>query len=225
MNKGNFTILIAEDQVDIAKLLKKGLTEEGYQCLVVKNGEEVLKLVKHNSISLILLDWMMPKLKGIDVCKQLRSEHISIPIIFLTAKDTVEDTIEGLKSGANDYIKKPFNFEELLARIETHLRLYYKIDEVLHLGDLSLNMSKHQVLKSEKPINLTDKEFNFLAHLVRHKGQVCTRQSIIEDVWDIHFDYDSGVLDDYMNAIRKKMKLDKNELIKTVRGVGFIADE
>jgi DNA-binding response OmpR family regulator len=86
-------------------------------------------------------------------------------------------------------------------------------------------MSKHQVLKSEKPINLTDKEFNFLAHLVRHKGQVCTRQSIIEDVWDIHFDYDSGVLDVYMNAIRKKMRLDRNELIKTVRGVGFIADE
>ncbi|PKG42990.1 response regulator transcription factor [Psychroflexus sp. MES1-P1E] len=225
MNKGNFTILIAEDQVDIAKLLKKGLTEEGYQCLVVKNGEEVLKLVKHNSISLILLDWMMPKVKGIDVCKQLRSEHISIPIIFLTAKDTIEDTIEGLKSGANDYIKKPFNFKELLARIETHLRLYYKIDEVLYLGDLSLNISKRLVLKSEKPITLTDKEFNFLAHLVRHKGQVCTRQSIIEEVWDIHFDYDSGVLDVYMNAIRKKMKLDRNKLIKTVRGVGFIADE
>ena len=113
----------------------------------------------------------MPKLKGIDVCKQLRSEHISMPIIFLTAKDT----IERLKSGANDYIKKPFNFEELFARIKTYLRLCYKIDEVLHLGDLSLNMSKYKVLKSENPINLTDKEFNFLAHLVRHKEPVCTR--------------------------------------------------
>jgi DNA-binding response OmpR family regulator len=225
MNKGDFTLLIAEDQIDIAKFLKKGLSEEGYQCLVVKNGEDVLKLVKLHSIHLILLDWMMPKLKGIDVCKQLRNEHISTPIIFLTAKDTVEDTIEGLKSGANDYIKKPFNFEELLARIETQLRTYYKIDEILTLGDLSISMSKRQVSKSDKPVALTDKEFKFLAYLIRHKGEVCSRQSIIEEVWDIHFDYDSSVLDVYMNAIRKKIGLKKNELITTVRGVGFIADD
>ena len=225
MNKSEFTILIAEDQIDIAKFLKKGLSEEGYQCLVVKNGEDVLKLVKLHSVSLILLDWMMPKLKGIDVCRELRKDHISTPIIFLTAKDTVEDTIEGLKSGANDYIKKPFNFEELLARIEAHLRMYFKIDEILILGDLSVNMSKHQVLKSNNPIDLTDKEFKFLAYLIRHKGEVCSRPSIIEEVWDIHFDYDASILDVYMNAIRKKIGLKKNELIKTVRGVGFIAND
>jgi DNA-binding response OmpR family regulator len=225
MNKQDFSLLIAEDQVDISKFLKKGLTEEGYTCILVRNGLEVLEIVKQQTIHLILLDWMMPKLKGIEVCKQLRSEHISTPIIFLTAKDSIEDTIEGLKSGANDYIKKPFNFDELLARIETHLRLHYKIDDILQLGKISLNISKHKVLEKGEEISLTDKEFNFLAHLMRNKGQVCDRQSIIEQVWDIHFDYDTSVLDVYMNAIRKKLKLQKNELIKTVRGVGFIADE
>ena len=225
MNKQDFSLLIAEDQVDISKFLKKGLTEEGYTCILVRNGLEVLEIVKQQTIHLILLDWMMPKLKGIEVCKQLRSEHISTPIIFFTAKDSIEDTIEGLKSGANDYIKKPFNFDELLARIETHLRLHYKIDDILQLGKISLNISKHKVLEKGEEISLTDKEFNFLAHLMRNKGQVCDRQSIIEQVWDIHFDYDTSVLDVYMNAIRKKLKLQKNELIKTVRGVGFIADE
>ena len=225
MNKSDFSILIAEDQLDIAKFLKQGLTEEGYQCKAVRNGQDVLELVKTENISLILLDWMMPTLKGIDVCKQLRAEHITTPIIFLTAKDTVEDTIEGLKSGANDYIKKPFNFDELLARIEAHLRIHFKIDEVLNLGDVLINMSKHKITKAEKPINLTEREFKFLAHLVKNKNQVCDRQSIIEQVWDIHFDYNTGVLDVYMNAIRKKLNLQKNELIKTVRGVGFMATE
>jgi DNA-binding response OmpR family regulator len=225
MNKSDFNILIAEDQLDIAKLLKQGLTEEGYQCKVVRNGQAVLELMKSENISLVLLDWMMPKLKGIDVCKQLRAENNLTPIIFLTAKDTVEDTIEGLKSGANDYIKKPFNFDELLARIEAHLRIHFKIDEILNIGNISINISKHEITKADEMINLTEKEFNFLAHLVKNKNQVCDRQSIIEQVWDIHFDYDTGVLDVYMNAIRKKLNLQKNELIKTVRGIGFIAQE
>ena len=225
MNKSDFNILIAEDQLDIAKFLKQGLTEEGYQCKVVRNGQAVLELMKSENISLVLLDWMMPKLKGIDVCKQLRAENNLTPIIFLTAKDTVEDTIEGLKSGANDYIKKPFNFDELLARIEAHLRIHYKIDEILNIGDISINISKYEITKANEVISLTEKEFNFLAHLVKNKNQVCDRQSIIEQVWDIHFDYDTGVLDVYMNAIRKKLNLQKNELIKTVRGIGFIAQE
>lgn len=225
MDKSKFTILIAEDQVDIAKFLKQGLTEEGYKCLAVKNGLDVLDIVKQQSISLILLDWMMPKLKGIEVCKQLREQHITIPIIFLTARDTVEDTIEGLKSGANDYIKKPFNFSELLARVETHLRMHFKIDDILELGEIHLNMSKHEAKKGSEVINLTEKEFKFLAHLLKNKGQVCDRQSIIEEVWDIYFDYDTAVLDVYMNAIRKKLALKKSELIKTVRGVGFMATD
>jgi DNA-binding response OmpR family regulator len=225
MNKSDYTILIAEDELEIARFLKQGIAEEGYKCLSVNNGIEAIDLVKKENISLILLDWMMPKMKGIEVCKSLRNDDYKAPIIFLTAKDTVEDTIEGLKSGANDYVKKPFNFDELLARIETHLRLHFKIDEIISVADISINLSKHEVLKADQLINLTEKEFNFLVHLFKHKGEVCSRQSIIEQVWDIHFDYDTSVLDVYMNAIRKKLNLDRNQLIKTIRGVGFIAEE
>jgi DNA-binding response OmpR family regulator len=225
MNLSDFTILIAEDQADIARFLDKGLSEEGYNCLKVNNGEQALKILKKQHVDLILLDWMMPGLKGIEVCRQLREGGNKTPVIFLTAKDTVEDTIEGLKSGANDYIKKPFDFDELLARIETHLRLHYKIDDILTLGNIELNSSKHTVKRNEELINLTEKEYNFLQHLMQNKGEVCSRQSIIERVWDIHFDYDTSVLDVYMNAIRKKLNLDRSKLIKTIRGVGFIAEE
>ncbi|NBC56770.1 MAG: response regulator [Bacteroidetes bacterium] len=225
MQKSSFKILIAEDQAEIVKFLKQGLEEENYNILTAKDGEEALKKALNHHIDLILLDWMMPKLKGIEVCKALRSKNFKAPIIFLTAKDTVEDTIEGLKSGANDYVKKPFNFEELLARIETHLRIYHNIDDVLELGHIKINDSKHQVFSSKIEINLTEKEYNFLKYLMQNKGQVCERNAILEHVWDINFDYDSSVLDVFMNAIRKKLNLQKDELIKTVRGVGFIADE
>lgn len=225
MKKFDFTILIAEDEQEISRFLNQGLTEEGYNCLCVNNGLQTIDAVKNQTINLILLDWMMPKLKGLEVCKRLREDNFKAPILFLTAKDTIEDTIEGLKSGANDYIKKPFNFEELLARIETHLRIFYNIDDVLELGHIKINVSKHQVLSDNKEINLTEKEYNFLKYLLQNKGKVCERNAILEHVWDINFDYDSGVLDVFMNAIRKKLNLKKNELIKTVRGVGFIADE
>jgi DNA-binding response OmpR family regulator len=225
MDISNYTILIAEDEEDISKFLYKGLTEENYQCICVNNGQDVIEQLGKHKVDLILLDWMMPKLTGIEVCKALRKSGNKTPIIFLTAKDTVEDTIEGLKSGANDYIKKPFDFEELLARIQTHLRLFYKIDDVLQLGDIEINRSKHTVKRDGKLINLTDKEYNFLAHLIYNKGMVCSRQSIIQEVWDIYFDYDTSLLDVYMNAIRKKLNLEKNELIKTVRGVGFLAED
>ncbi len=225
MKKINFKILIAEDQAEIVNFLKQGLEEEDYQVIVAKDGEEALEMALNHHIDLILLDWMMPKLKGIEVCKKLRAEHFKPPIIFLTAKDTIEDTIDGLKSGANDYVKKPFNFDELLARIETHLRIFHNIDDVYELGHIKMNDSKHQVFSEDEEINLTEKEYNFLKYLMQNKGQVCERNAILEHVWDINFDYDSSVLDVFMNAIRKKLYLKRNELIKTVRGVGFMANE
>ncbi|RRO12523.1 response regulator transcription factor [Flavobacteriaceae bacterium 14752] len=225
MQNSNFQILIAEDQVEILNFLKQGLQEEDYQVIVAKDGEEALKIALNNNVDLVLLDWMMPKLKGIEVCKKLRAEHFKPPIIFLTAKDTIEDTIDGLKSGANDYVKKPFNFDELLARIETHLRIFHNIDDILEIGHIKMNDSKHQVFSNGEEVNLTEKEYNFLKYLLQNKGKVCERHDILEHVWDINFDYDSSVLDVFMNAIRKKLNLNKNELIKTVRGVGFIADE
>jgi DNA-binding response OmpR family regulator len=225
MLNSNYTILIADDEQEILDLLKKGLEEEAYQVKTTLNGQKALEVIEKHNIDLMLLDWMMPELTGLEVCKQVRSKGHKAPVLFLTAKDTVEDTIEGLKSGANDYIKKPFNFEELLARIETHLRIYHNIDDVLDLGPIRLNVSKYQVFYEDKEVHLTEKEFNFLKYLMRNKGQVCKRNDILETVWDIHFDYDSSVLDVYMNAIRKKLNLQRNEYIKTVRGVGFMAED
>lgn len=218
-------ILIIEDEIGIINFLKQGLEEEGYMISYATNGEEGLEKALNASIDLILLDWMMPKMTGLAVCKAIRLKNETIPILFLTAKDTVQETIEGLKAGANDYIKKPFSFEELLERIKIHFRLKNETT-ILTLGDIKLNLSTYQVFIDQNEIILTQREFELLQYLIKNKGTVCTRNKIIEEVWDIHFDYDTGVIDVFINAIRKKLNLTKDqELIKTIRGVGYIAND
>lgn len=217
-------ILIIEDEKGIINFLTQGLEEEGFVISSANDGKEGLEMALSLPIDLVLLDWMMPKMSGIEVCKAIRKEK-SIPIIFLTAKDTVQETIEGLKAGANDYIKKPFSFEELLERIKIHFRT--KDDaKILSLGNITLDKNKFQVFVDDIEVALTQREFELLDYLIQNKGSVCTRNKIIEDVWDIHFEYDTGVIDVFMNAIRKKLNLTKDqELIKTIRGVGYIAND
>ncbi|CAM2902539.1 DNA-binding response regulator, OmpR family, contains REC and winged-helix (wHTH) domain [Flavobacterium succinicans] len=218
-------ILIVEDEVGIADFLKQGLEEEGYSVLVAYDGEAGLALALQQKVNVILLDWMLPKMHGIDICKAIRKANIQTPILFLTARDTVQETIEGLKAGANDYIKKPFSFDELIERIKIHFRNTTSND-ILVLGNISIDPSKHQVLLGDQEVNLTQREYELLVYLIKNKGKVCTRNQIIEDVWDIHFEYDTGVIDVFMNAIRKKLNLNKEEdLIKTIRGVGYIAND
>ena len=218
-------ILIVEDEVGIADFLKQGLEEEGYTVLVAYDGEAGLALALEQKVNVILLDWMLPKMNGIDICKAIRKANIQTPILFLTARDTVQETIEGLKAGANDYIKKPFSFDELIERIKIHFRNTASND-ILVLGNISIDPSKHQVLLGDQEVNLTHREYELLVYLIKNKGKVCTRNQIIEDVWDIHFEYDTGVIDVFMNAIRKKLNLNKEEdLIKTIRGVGYIAND
>lgn len=218
-------ILIVEDEKGISDFLKQGLEEESYEIIVASDGLSGLDLAITSKPDLILLDWMLPKMSGIEVCKEFRKTDSKTPIIFLTAKDTIQETIEGLKSGANDYIKKPFSFEELLERIKVHFRT---IDEVkqLVLSNIKVDLSKYQVFVDDKEVSLTQREFELLVYLIKNKGNVCTRVQIIEDVWDIHFEYDTGVIDVFMNAIRKKLNLSKeNDCIKTIRGVGYIAND
>ena len=156
---------------------------------------------------------------------ELRIKDKITPIIFLTAKDTVQETIEGLKSGANDYIKKPFSFDELLERIKIHFRNQTE-PEILKLGSIEIYITKHLVNIEGNEVNLTQREFELLCYLVRNKGKVCSRTQIIEDVWDIHFEYDTGVIDVFINAIRKKLNLKiEEDYIKTIRGVGYIAND
>ncbi len=218
-------ILIVEDETGIANFLQQGLEEEGYSILVANDGETGLELALGQKVNLILLDWMLPKITGIEVCKSIRKTDTTTPIIFLTAKDTVQETIEGLKAGANDYIKKPFSFDELVERIKIHFRNQTE-PEMLKLGSIEIHLAKHLVFSNGIEIGLTQREFELLCYLVRNKGKVCTRTQIIEDVWNIHFEYDTGVIDVFMNAIRKKLNLNKEEdLIKTIRGVGYIAND
>jgi DNA-binding response OmpR family regulator len=218
-------ILLVEDEEGIVQFLKQGLEEEGYLISAANNGEEGLKLFQNDKFDLLLLDWMLPKMTGLELCKTIRQVNTNVPIIFLTAKDTVQETVEGLKNGANDYIKKPFSFDELVERIKVQLR--DKIEqELLSLGPIEINIQKHQVTINKIEVSLTQKEFDLLHYLVKNKGVVCSRTQIIQDVWNIHFDYDTGVIDVFMNALRKKLNLKVDEdYIKTIRGVGYIAND
>jgi two-component system response regulator ArlR len=218
-------ILIVEDEIGIANFLKQGLEEEGYEVVVAHDGQSGLEIAQKQKVDIILLDWIMPQMLGIDVCKEIRKVDSKTPILFLTAKDTIQETIEGLKAGANDYIKKPFSFDELVERIKIHFR-NENINDILTLGDIKIIPSKHQVLCKNQEVSLTQREYELLLYLMKNKGKVCTRNQIINDVWDIHFEYDTGVIDVFMNAIRKKLNLNKEEdLIKTIRGVGYIAND
>ena len=218
-------ILIVEDEVGIVQFLQQGLEEEEYEITTAYDGLMAFELIQKEKFDLILLDWMLPKMNGLELCKSIRIKDKITPIIFLTAKDTVQETIEGLKSGANDYIKKPFSFDELLERIKIHFRNQTE-PEILKLGSIEIYITKHLVNIEGNEVNLTQREFELLCYLVRNKGKVCSRTQIIEDVWDIHFKYDTGVIDVFINAIRKKLNLKiEEDYIKTIRGLGYIAND
>lgn len=219
-------ILIVEDEQGIAAFLKQGFEEESFAVDIAEEGKEGLRLALSGEYDLLLLDWMLPGLSGIEICRQFRKEFADTPIIFLTAKDTLDETVFGLQSGANDYVKKPFHFEELLERVRVQLRPKSGSHAEFVLGNIVLNIETHQVHKNGEEISLTQKEFALLEFLIRNKGKVCRRTRIMESVWDIHFEYDTGVIDVYINALRKKLCLSENEnYIQTVRGVGYIAKE
>lgn len=219
-------ILTVEDEKGIADFIKEGLEEENFAVDVAYDGKSGLEMALSNDYDLVLLDWMLPGMNGVELCRQFRKDNTSVPIIFLTAKDTVQDTVFGLEAGANDYIKKPFKFEELLARIRVQLRTRNGEQTVLHLGDIEMNLDTHRVIRNSKEIELTQKEFALLEFLIRNKGKVCTRTRIIEHVWDIHFDSDTSVIDVYINFLRKKLDTGESKnLIHTIRGVGYIARE
>ncbi len=222
--KNDMRILIAEDEKGISNFLKDGLEEEGFAVDLAVDGKKGLELASSNDYDLMIFDWMLPGLSGIELCREFRKQNKTTPVIFLTARDTVQDIVFGLESGANDYIKKPFQFDELLARIRVQLKTGAGEQSLLKLCDIEMNLDTHRVFRASKEIILTPKEFSLLEYLIRNKGKVCTRTNIIEHVWDIHFGSDTSVIDVYINFLRKKLNRtgkDK-ELIHTVRGVGYI---
>jgi len=217
-------ILVIEDEKKIQEFIKRGLKEEGYAIDAASDGESGYFLAKTNDYDLILLDLMLPKMDGITVCKKLKEEGVAAAVIMLTAKDTVKDKVIGLDSGADDYLTKPFAFEELLARIRAVLRKKEaKTVTRLEADDLVLDLISHKVTRDGEEIVLTAKEYALLEYLMRNAGTIVTRTMISEHVWDIDFDTFTNVIDVYINYLRNKIDAGrKKKLIQTIRGRGYL---
>lgn len=219
-------ILVVEDEKKIAAFIKRGLKEEGYAVDVAADGEEGYRLITENDYDLILLDLMLPKRDGISLCRQIRQDDIQTPVVMLTAKSAVADKVTGLDAGANDYITKPFAFEELLARIRVLLRSAVQTTTKLQAADLVLDLLTHKVHRAGQEIILSSKEFALLEYLLRNADTVVTRTMIYEHVWDIAFDTNTNVIDVYINYLRNKIDSGhEKKLIHTVRGRGYVLKE
>lgn len=217
-------VLIVEDEAKMASFLERGLREEGYVVDIAADGAQGWKLASENNYDLFVVDWMIPQISGVDLCRKIREKGMTVPIILLTAKDSTDDKVAGLDSGADDYLTKPFNFDELLARIRALMRRPAKVQEETHLeaGKLKLDLLRRHVFLGADKIVLSQKEFKLLEFLIKHKGQPVSRTQIAEQVWDLQFDPMSNTIDVYVNFLRKKIDPSNSGCkIETVRGVGY----
>jgi DNA-binding response OmpR family regulator len=218
-------ILIVEDNPKIANLLRRGLLEERYAVDVAIDGEEALDKEEVNEYDLVILDIMLPKKDGFEVCRTIRSRNTSIPILMLTARGELEDRITGLDSGADDYLTKPFAFGELTARIRALLRRGNVAEPaILTLSDLTLNPATREVRRGDAQINCTAREYALLEYLLRNQGRPLSKAQIIEHVWDYSYDGASNIVETYVKYLRKKLQVSANDLqlIHTVRGHGYV---
>ena len=219
-------ILIVEDEIKTANYLKKGLMEHSFTVDIVSDGEDGLHLASTESYNLIVLDVMLPKRSGLSIIKELRAAGNEVPIIFLSARDTVHDRVHGLELGADDYLVKPFAFSELLARIRIILkRNPQQLADIISIADLELDLIRHKARRSGISLDLTAKEFQLLALLLRRRGEVMTRTTISEQVWGINFDSDTNIIDVAIRRLRKKIDDPfQKKLIHTIRGVGYVLE-
>ncbi len=217
-------ILLVEDEKDLAAFLKKGLVEEGYSVDVAHDGEEGLYMAENFSADAVVLDIMLPKKDGLTVLKEMRSQGIATPVLLLTAKDTLPDKIAGLDIGADDYLTKPFEFDELLARLRSLLRRTSVTKEaVIRVGDLVVDTASHEVRRAGEVIKLSAREYSLLEFLAYRQGEVVSRTDITEHIYDETFDRDSNVVDVYMNYLRGKIDKGRDDkLLHTVRGAGYM---
>ena len=222
------TVLLVEDDPRIVRFVRRGLVAEGFVVDVAESGDDALELSKDNDYQLVILDRILPGLDGMEVCRRLRQTMTQSLILMLTAKDALEDKIEGLHGGADDYLTKPFAFEELVARMAALLRrgTYRPAEPVLSVGDLTLDPASRKVHRGEREIALTAKEFMLLAYLMENAGTVLSRTRILSHVWRYSFDPGTKVVDVYIRYLRSKIDAgEAKPLIKTVRGFGYTISE
>lgn len=225
----NTKILLVEDEVNIASFIQRGLIEFGYEVAVSYDGEEGWNALCSDSFQLVIMDIIMPKLSGLELCRRFRAQYgYSTPILLLTALGTTQNIVDGLDAGADDYLVKPFSFKELQARITALLRrsgLAETPTADLTMEDLSLNLSAHQARRGEVVIDLTVKECRLLEYFIRNKGKILSRELLLKNVWDKNFDTNTNVVDVYVNYLRNK--IDRNfdrKYIRTVMGVGYVME-
>lgn len=221
------TILIVEDDSKIARLLELELNHAGYATQVAFNGKDGL-VAAENDIDLVLLDVMMPELSGFEVLRRLRGKGNPVPVILLTARGEVYDKVAGLDLGANDYVTKPFEIEELLARIRALLRLTTHAaveSNQLHYADVLLDLDRHEAFRNDVPLDLTPREFDLLSYLMENKEHVLTREQILNRVWGYDYFGETNIVDVYIRYLRKKMDRSQSPLIQTVRGIGYVLRE
>jgi DNA-binding response OmpR family regulator len=220
-------ILIVEDEKKVASFLKKGLEQEYYIVDVTHDGKAGLDLSLTEDYDLIILDIMLPLLDGITLLREIRNAKMDVPVLMLTAKDSTEDKVEGLDSGADDYLAKPFALEELLARVRALVRRKEKIKNlILSADDLSLDTQTHKVKRGDKEIILTPKEYSILEYLLRNKNHIVSRMKLTEHVYEYQFDPDTNVIDVYINKLRNKLDKDfDHQLLHTIRGIGYMLKE
>jgi len=217
-------ILLVEDDGKVASFIRKGMEEEGYAVDVAADGETGLQMGLDRLHDLVILDVMLPKKPGFQVVRELRQVKVATPVLMLTSRDTIEDKVQGLDAGADDYLTKPFAFAELLARVRALLRRGAEARAPkLQVADLILDPATRSVTRSGRPITLTNREFALLEYLMRNAGRVLGRTMIADHVWDYNFDSGTNVIDVYVNYLRKKIDADREvKLLHTVRGAGYV---
>lgn len=220
-------ILVVEDDADIADVLQRGLQAEGYRVVTVASGRDAITRTREQDYRLIILDLILPDLDGMEVCRMLRHEQSQALILMLTARDGLDDKIQGLRLGADDYLTKPFSFEELCARLQALLRRshYRDIETVLRVGDLTLDQTTRRVYRSDREIPLTTREFMLLEYLMANAGKILSRAQILYDVWKQDFDPQTNVVDVYTRYLRNKLDDKTGSLIRTIRGSGYTIDD
>lgn len=220
-------ILVVEDEKDLNNIISKYLKKEGYGVDSTLDGEEALDFINMSQYDLILADIMMPRLNGYELVTRLREKNIKTPVLYLTAKDSLDDIVKGLDLGADDYLVKPFEFKELLARIRVLLRRNYGLsDNILNIDNMKINLTKKSVFRNNQKIRLTGKEYEILEYLALNRDRILTKDEILEHVWDFNYEGSSNIIEVLIKNIRKKIDIGNSKpLIFTKRGLGYVLSD